>query len=43
LHTVKEDEYDDECDNDMNPAAFIHNKKEYEDHLMQVIEYDTVL
>ena len=29
LHTVKEDEYDDECDDEMNPAAFIHNKKEY--------------
>ena len=43
LHTVKEDEYDDEVDDEMNPAAFVHNKKEYEDHLMQVVEYDTVL
>ena len=42
LHTVKEDEYDDE-DDEMNPSAFVHNQKEYEDHLMQVIQYDTVL
>jgi len=28
LHTVKEDEYDSE-DDEMNPAAFIHNQKEY--------------
>ena len=39
---MKEDEYDDE-DDEINPAAFVHNKKEYEDHLMQVIEYDTIL
>ena len=36
LHTVQEDEEDDD-DDEMNPAAFIHYKKEYEDHLMQVI------
>lgn len=28
LHTVTEDEQDSE-DDEMNPAAFIHNKKEY--------------
>ena len=32
LHTVNED-YDDEADDDLNPAAFVHNKKEYEDHV----------
>ena len=42
LHTVQEDEYDDE-DDEMNPAAFIHNMKEYEDHLMQVIQHDLIL
>lgn len=42
LHTVNED-YDDEADDEMNPAAFVHNKKEYEDHVFQVIEHDTVL
>ena len=41
LHTVKEDEYDDE-DDEINPAAFVHNRKEYEDHIQQVIENDLV-
>ena len=27
----------------MNPEAFVHNKKEYEDHIFEVIEHDTVL
>jgi len=31
LHTVKED-YDEE-DDEMNPAAFVHNKQEYVDHV----------
>lgn len=33
LHTVHEDEYDEE-DDEMNPSAFIHNQQEYVDHLM---------
>ena len=41
LHTVKED-YDEE-DDEMNPAAFVHNKQEYADHVFQAVEYDTVL
>lgn len=42
LHTVNED-YEDEADDETNPAAFVHSKKEYEDHVFQVIEHDTVL
>lgn len=41
LHTVKEDF--DEQDDDMNPAAFVHNQKEYADHIFQAVEYDSVL
>jgi hypothetical protein len=33
LHTVGEED-DDSDDDEMNPSAFIHNKKEYQDHLM---------
>jgi len=43
LHTVTENDNDGSEDDEMNPAAFIHNKKEYHDHVMQVIEYDTIL
>ena len=27
----------------MNPHLFVHNKKEYADHIFQAVEYDTVL
>ena len=42
LHTVKED-YDEEDELEMNPAAFAHNKEEYASHVFQAVEYDTVL
>ena len=32
LHTVNED-YDDEADDETNHDAFVHSKKEYEDHV----------
>jgi len=41
LHTVRED-YDEE-DDEMNPAAFVHNRQEYAEHVFQAVEYDTVL
>ena len=34
LHTVTENDNDGSEDDEMNPAAFIHNKKEYHDHVM---------
>ena len=34
LHTVTENDNDGSEDDEMNPAAFIHNKKEYQDHVM---------
>ena len=43
LHTVKEDEDDDEDYAQMNPAAFVHNKEEHAQHIFQAVEYDTVL
>ena len=42
LHTVHED-YDEEDDDLMNPAVFVHNQEEYASHVFQAVEYDTVL
>ena len=42
LHTVHED-YDEEDDDIMNPAIFVHNKDEYANHAFQAVEHDTVL
>lgn len=43
LHSIKEDEYDDEVDDEMNPHHFVHNKKEYADYVFQAVEKDTVV